>query len=359
LFEHQTYQAILGRMLDRVPATLDKREGSLIYDALAPAAAELAQMYAELDVSYRLSFADTASGEFLRRRCAEFGVNWLPATAARREGLFYGPGDAPVDVPIGSRYSIDGLHYVARERLGLGRFSLECQVAGSVGNQRFGTLLPVQTVPGLARAELAEVLIPGQDDESDDALRQRYFSQVNTPAFGGNVADYVRTINAIGGVGGTRVFPVWNGGGTVKCTIIGSDFNAPSAALVAEAQTIVDPSGLTGQGLGTAPIGHRVTIVGVSEVAVNVETTVVLAADATVGQVQGPIEEAVAAYLLELRRQWAAQEGLVVRTAQIDARVLNIPGVEDVTVTTLNGVAANLLLGAEEIPQLGAVNVNG
>ena len=39
-----TYEEILQRMLGRVPNTIDKREGSLIYTALAPAAAELIQM---------------------------------------------------------------------------------------------------------------------------------------------------------------------------------------------------------------------------------------------------------------------------------------------------------------------------
>ena len=45
LDEYFDYDTILQRMLDRVPIQIDKREGSIIYNALAPAAAELAQMY--------------------------------------------------------------------------------------------------------------------------------------------------------------------------------------------------------------------------------------------------------------------------------------------------------------------------
>lgn len=359
MYEDQTYEAILARLLDRVSNDVDKREGSIIYDALAPAAAELAQMYAELDVNYRLSFADTASGEYLTQRCAEFGVNRLQATKASREGLFWAAGSVAMDVPIGSRYSIDGLVYVVRTKLELGRFSLECETAGATGNQPFGTLLPIDTVTGLSRAELGAVLVPGEDEESDEDLRERYYDEVNTPAFGGNVADYIQEINAISGIGGTRVCPAWNGGGTVKCTIIGADYNAPSAELVAEVQETMDPTGLSGQGLGTAPIGHTVTIAGVAEVTVNVETTVTLGTGATLGSVQGPIAEAVAAYLLELRQQWADQESLIVRTAHIDARILSIPGIVDVNSTKLNGVIGNVTLGAEEIPQLGTVTLYG
>ena len=43
--ETQSFDSIMNRMLDSVPANIDKREGSVIYCALAPAAAELAQMY--------------------------------------------------------------------------------------------------------------------------------------------------------------------------------------------------------------------------------------------------------------------------------------------------------------------------
>ena len=44
MYENVTYEDILQRMLDRVPDSMDKREGSIIYDALAPAAVELQLM---------------------------------------------------------------------------------------------------------------------------------------------------------------------------------------------------------------------------------------------------------------------------------------------------------------------------
>ena len=38
MFEKMTYEAILQDMLNRVTSDVDKREGSIIYDALAPCA---------------------------------------------------------------------------------------------------------------------------------------------------------------------------------------------------------------------------------------------------------------------------------------------------------------------------------
>ncbi|WP_068784115.1 baseplate J/gp47 family protein [Paenibacillus phocaensis] len=358
MYEHQTYEAILSRMLERVPDTIDKREGSVIYDALAPAAAELAQMYIELDTSFNLAFADTASGEYLSRRTAEFGIERQSATKAQRKGRFYGAQDVPVDVAEGSRFSLNDLDYTAVSRIGLGEWVLECETVGAAGNRQFGALLPIDYVPGLVRAELADVIVPGEDEESDDTLRARYYETVNEPAFGGNVSDYEQTVNGMDGVGATKVFPVWNGGGTVKCTVIASDWNVPSEALISEVQSAVDPTANQGKGYGTAPIGHTVTVASVSGVPIDVATTVTLDAGSTAGQVQGPIEEAIAAYLLGLRQSWATSEQIIVRVALIEAAMLNVPGVIDVASTLLNGTAGNLTLSAEEIPLMGTVTVH-
>jgi len=356
VYEQQTFETILQRMLDRIPNSIDKRPGSIIYDALAPAAAELAQMYMELDINMNLTFADTASGEYLTRRAAEFGVNRRPATKAVRQGEFFGDNYVPLDIPIGSRFSIETITYVATEKVSTGVYRMECETLGSIGNQYFGTMLPIDYIPGLVRAELGTVLIPGQDEEDDESLRQRYYEEVNQPAFGGNVADYKQKISAIAGVGGVKVFPVWQGGGTVKCTILAADGHAPSPQLIGAVQEAIDPPP-QGKGLGIAPIGHTVTIAGAEPVTIDVETTVTLGTDVTVGQVSGPIEDAIGNYLSGLRQNWANEKQLVVRVSQIEAAILTIPGVIDVT-AELNGSAANVTLDPEEIPVLGSVTIN-
>ncbi|GAA3410386.1 baseplate J/gp47 family protein [Paenibacillus hodogayensis] len=358
MYEHQTFRNILQRMLDRVPGDVDKREGSIVYDALAPAALELASAYAELDVLVNLSFADTASGTFLERRTAEYGISRLPATAAKRRGLFFNSNQAPIDVPLGSRFSIASLTYAAVRKLAAGQYELACETPGTSGNAGYGALLPVDYVAGLARAEVAEVLVPGEDEEADESLRQRYLLAINEQPFGGNVADYKRKFDGIAGVGGVKVFPAWQGGGTVKCTIIASDFTVPSAPLLAEVQSWIDPVASSGMGMGQAPIGHRVTIAGVQADAVQVETTVVLAAGMTLGQVQEDIAGVIAGYLLSLRQAWPEEAQLTVRLSQIEARVLGVEGVEDVTGTRLNGAAANLTLGVEHIPVAGTVTIH-
>lgn len=358
MYENQTYEAILRRMLGRVPEQIDKREGSIIYDALAPAAAELAQMYVELDVNSNLSFADTATGEYLERRTLEFGIEREPATKARRKGLFFASGQVPTDVPAGSRFSIRDLDYTAISKIKTGEWILECETAGTAGNQEFGTLLPIEYIDGLARAELAEVLVPGEDAESDEALRRRYLEIANEQPFGGNVADYKQKINAMDGVGGVKIFPVWKGGGTVKATMISSQYTPPSKALMEEVQTVLDPETNHGEGIGFAPIGHTVTVAGAEAVVIDVTATLTLANDTTIGQVQNDVEEALQSYFAQLRQNWANESALAVRVAQVDARILTVASVVDVSHTLLNGKAGNIQLTEEQIPQLGKVKLN-
>ncbi|WP_281885698.1 baseplate J/gp47 family protein [Paenibacillus sp. YYML68] len=358
MYEHQTYEAILQRMLGRVPDDVDKREGSIIYDALAPAAAELAQVYIELDTVLKLSFADTSSGEYLDRRVSESGVYRESATFAKRKGLFYDSQNNLLDIPLGSRFAIGQLHYIAEERLAaVGEYVMVCESAGTVGNQQFGVLTPVEYIDDLVRAELTDVLVPGEDEESDESLRQRYVDALQEQPFGGNAADYRQKIGAISGVGGVKVLRAWAGGGTVKCIIIGADYNSPTQSLIDTVQQKVDPLTNPGEGLGLAPMGHIVTVEGTADHVVNVTTTLTLATGVTIGQVEADVRAVIEAYLLALRQSWEDAEYLVVRTSQIEARILTVLGIADISGTMLNGSSANVTLDSHRIPKLGTVTL--
>jgi len=355
VYEAQTYNAILERMLARVPDDVDKREGGIIYDALAPAALAMAKMYLALDFSNELYFADTATGEYLARRTAEHGVNKRAANPAKRLGKFYDGDSALMDVPVGTRFAAEGVAYKVDSRVSTGHYHLVAETVGIVGNQYFGPLLPLDFVPGLAEVELLDIIVPGQEDEADSVLRARFYAAINEKPFGGNVADYLQKVGSLPGVGGVKVFPSWQGGGTVKVTIIDSSFDAPTPGLIDEVQTIIDPTVNGGEGIGYAPIGHEVTIAGVSVLTINVATTLTLRSGYTIGQVEDDIEAAIKAYSKLLRESWGAESGIVFRVAQMESRILGVEGVADVTGTTLNGDAANIELGIEQIPVIGTV----
>lgn len=398
MYEDTTYEVIRDRMLARVPQKLDKREGSVIWDTHSPTAIELQILYIELDNILKEAYGDTASREFLVLRCRERGIVPYPATNAVLKGVFV-PEDADVS---GKRFNIGEINYVVTERIAAGEYLVQCETAGSVGNRYLGTMIPVEYIKGLQMAELTEVLIPGEDEEDTEELRQRYFDSFNRNAFGGNVRDYTEKTGAIPGVGGTKVTRAWNGGispasmipgttvknwygsiratlqdevrqwldtvyraaaekrltvgGAVLLTIINSEFGPASGELVRTVQEAIDPESCAGEGYGMAPIGHVVKVRGA--VPVPVDVTTVMAFDVGYGwdRLSGPLGDAVALYLLGLRKEWADSPYLVVRVSQVETRLLGVPGVVDIRDTRLNGLGENLILGQDEIPVFGSIS---
>lgn len=398
MFENQTYNVILQRMLDRVSKKFDKREGSVIWDTHSPTAIELKNLYIELETIIKDSYGDTASREFLILRCHERGISPSPETKAILKGEFT---PATIDV-TGQRFNFNDLNYTVLEKIEDGVYQVECETAGAIGNRYLGMLVPIEYIEGLETAQLTEVLIPGEDEEETEVLRQRYFDSFNGKEFSGNEADYIKKCNAIPGVGRTKVTRVWNKdirpaemipsenvsawyrgiigtldeevslwlstvymaaaeklltvGGTVLLTILDSEFNPASDLLLSVVQNTFDPPADTGDGKGLAPIGHVVSVKSASPVAVNVKTNVVFDTGYGWDNLQEPIEAAISDYLLELRQKWQDSPYLVVRISQIETRILTVQGIVDVSDSTLNGEEKNLTLGRYEVPVFGGAS---
>lgn len=353
MYEHITFESIMESALARVPSTMDKREGSVIWDAIAPAAVELQNLYIELDVILKETFADTASLFYLKKRAAERGIYQIMATHAILQGEF-----TPInlEIPIGTRFSCDKLNYVITEKIEDGIYQMKCETAGTEGNRHLGTLIPIDYIDGMETANMTELLIPAEDDEDVEAFRERYLNSLNSEAYGGNIADYKEKVNAIQGVGGVKITPVWNGGGTVKVTFIDSTYDVPTEEMVEKVKNEVDPYPYEGLGYGCAPIGHVVTVEGVEGVTVNVVTKLTYREGWDWTSAKPYILNAIDEYFKEISEQWEDSDGLFVRISQMESRILDCEAVLDIENTTLNGVASNMSLEGHQIPMRGTVN---
>ena len=351
-----SYETLMERKLDMVDDRRDKRQGSLIYDALAPNAAETAAFYTELELLEDRTFADTAEGDDLTRRVAERGILRKDAVKATFYGSFLDESGAEFSVEKGTRFFLEEFYYVVTGREENGRYVLECETAGACGNQYLGNLVPVETMVGLAEATLTELRTDGEDEEADEELRKRYFSSFEADAFGGNVADYRRKVNSLQNVGGVKVYPVWQGGGTVKVVIIDQGWRSPGETELADLQAQIDPE-IRGEGYGIAPIGHRVTAEGVTEMPCNITLGLTLAEGAVRETVLEEIQKRFEAYLEELRKNWADSTHLTVRISYLESRALETDGVVDVFDCCINGNSGNMILRENEVPVLGEIGV--
>lgn len=368
----QTYQNILTQMLDQVPATFDKRDTSPIPTALGPAAYALEGYYISLNQVQLAAYVQTATGQALDYLAVIAGLTRYPASAAVRLGIF------DMAVPIGSRYSTingaDSINFQATAATtgkteGDYYYQLTAETPGSIGNEYTGPILPITAIPGLNSAQITDILVPGDDEESDEDFRARIIEALNDRPFGGNIASYRTYIMAIDGVGAVQVYPTWNGGGTVKCSVLGADFLPASPTLVENVQNAVDPPPNQGLGLGTAPIGAQVTVVAPEELTVNVSATLQLASGYAIGQVQTPIQQAIENYMLSVRQEWATPVNTTsveyqanVYVARIVAAIVSVPGVINATNVQLNGGTADLLLAetgaTQQVPITGTVTLS-
>ena len=351
MYEDQTYEAILERTLNRVATDVDKREGSLVMNAIAPISAEHSNVYILLNSIIQNGYADTAIREYLILRCKERGIIPYEATNAVLKGKFN------MEIPIGSRFNLNDLNYKATTFIenvdSFFYYQMECESIGTEGNKYFGELSSIEYLNKDLVGELVELLIPAEDEEATEDLRARYLNSFESSAFGGNKQDYKDKTNALSGVGGTVVVPVWNGGGTVKLIIINSDYNVASDVLVASVQEAIDPAP-QGTGTGIAPIGHTVTVVSAVEKSIKIYCRLTFSEGYSWAQIEDKAIKAIEDYLLEMRKMWD-KGSLVVRISQIENRLLNLDGVLDVADTSINGVEDNLSLAENELPIMGGV----
>lgn len=338
--KEQSYEEIIERMLGD-DENIDKRENSLIWNARAPAAAEIAQLYIWLGVFPDLIFNDSTQGEWLQRRAADFGVDYHHTTKAKRKGVFTNPNDEPFDIPIGSRFFISEHYYVVVNRLGPGQYVLECESFGISGNVPKGDLLPLDNIAGLAHAELLDVIERGEDEEGDESLRSRLYDHVRLPATSGNASHYKIWTREVVGVGDAKIVPLWNGPGTVKVVIIDSDKQPADHALI---QLVADHIE------NVRPIGADVKVVSASSKQINVTAKLVLSAGYTIQSVQSAFSGNLEKYLESI-----AFVDSYLSHARIGTLLLNVPGVVDYMDLKLNNGNANISLADEEVAILGTV----
>jgi len=405
MFESKTYEALLASAMARVTAAVDKREGSMVMNGVAPSMAELAQLYIAADFVFQATYLLTAPREYLIKRASDRNMAPYPASAAVFRAVFN------IEVPVGTRFSCEDLNFIVTGRLTDDtdtdtRLSHEvtCETVGAVANSYAGTLIPVEYVSGLTLAELVELVVPGDEEEETETFRQRVLDSFQSQAFGGNQADYIEKVRAIAGVGAVKVHAVWNGdispselipgdevtawyeaavgsleapvaawltaiytaaqsrkltvGGAVRLVIMASNNAVPSDTFLEEIQTAVDPVQNAGEGLGLAPIGHVVNVVGVEPETVDITLNLTYAAGWDWAAVQSYVVAVIDEYFAELAESWATADFLTVRISQIESRILSACSamVTDIGGTQINGVEANLVLGADSIPVRGAVN---
>ncbi|GEO64475.1 baseplate J/gp47 family protein [Companilactobacillus nantensis] len=372
--EKQNFDFYLSQMMKNVPDDIDKRQGAIIYDALAPAAMVMAQQSLSLSNVVKESYIKTADNEFLDYRAIEHGTSRQLATATQVKAKFLDSKGNTIDnIDVGDRFASLGdtpiFYKVIKINADLTGM-LEAEEVGTRPNGYFGQILPVTPNDILSWAEIVEVSIPSKDNETDEHLRNRLLSTDSWIAYGGNIADYLDMLSKIDSVGSAQVYPVWNGGGTVKLVILDNDLMPASETLLKQVKETIDPVDAESEGYGLAPIDHNVKVVAPEPITIDISTKVDVDTQADIETLKPKILSAIEDYFKLRRIAWsqinkATGRGytLTIYRSQILSAIMKVDGVVNASIPTLNGIDDDIALtfnnDLSQLPVLGEVNLNG
>lgn len=332
----------LDRMLGRVSNQYDKAVGGYFFDMLEPVSEELADIDSENLKMLDRGFADTAEGADLDRVVGEIGMSRKIGAYASVVLRFSGE-DGEI-IPYGTQANSETASFTTTEQGTIAGGYVDvtaiCEVYGSAGNVAANTI---------NKCKLSDITVTnpaaaagGVDNETNTALRERYYFEVQHPPGSGNKYDYIRWALEVDGCSGAKCYPLWNGNGTVKVVIIGQSGTASTDLIHAVKMHIESKR----------PVGAEVTIAAATPVAINVAVTLLYEDGYTANEM---LEAAKTVIKNDLQK--IAFKSIEVSFARIGALLYVLPGVRDYSNLKINGGTANIVIDDDEIAVLGAVSI--
>ena len=371
-FSAYTKEYIEQQMLAQVDPNIDTREGSMVQTAVAPGAWFLEGLYLELEKLQQNSNAETAVGSYLDLITETRGIVRKAATPAVRQGTFN------MAIPAGSVFKTmngeDSVNFVSGDLISSSPnyvYEMTCETPGIIGNSYTGAILPITAISGLTLATIGTIITVGTDEETDAALRARYAESFEVAGFGGNISSYRNTILSLSGVGAVQVYPAYNGGGTVLCSILDDNYEPAQQALIDSVQDYICPpvNAPSSLGFGMAPIGADVTITTATALTLDIACTIQWDTGHGGSTDIEAVENAIDEYIKSAARTWGdpvtgytISYTVTVYLARIISAILSVEGVVNVSGVTINGSAADVSCtetsALQEIPEMGTVTIS-
>ncbi|MTI65173.1 MAG: hypothetical protein FH753_01035 [Firmicutes bacterium] len=362
----KTQEQILQDMLNNISDDYEKSAGFLTYDLTKTNAIEMSVIYSVIENLLNKIDVDNLKDEELTKYVLQRkGIKRKEATFAKVDLEISGTGTINEGDLFSTVNNIQFKSLETKQIIDNDTVLAQCLESGSIGmvGANSITQFPV-TIQGFTSVNNPNSSYDGFEAESDSSLRERYYTELQKPATSGNKYHYRNWTNAVAGVGDARVFPLWNGAGTVKVLIIDSNKQPATQTLIDEVQKNIDPKGeydsetdtwsKWGQGYGKAPIGAYTTVTSATGLNIDVDVDVDLANGYTIEEVKINIKNSIAEYLKEI----AFDEQITyVSYAKVGALILSADGVLDYTNLTVNNGTDNITIGEEEVAIVGNVVV--
>ena len=191
----------------------------------------------------------------------------------------------------------------------------------------------------------------GTDEETDEALRERYYLRLSMPATSGNKAHYILWAMECSGVGGAKVIRDENVANKVNVYICDDDGRAADSVTIKLVQDYIDPN-INGDGSGVAPIGAICEVFSAGIYGISITGTVELDNTLDGDDTLAGIKSALVEYLGDVSFS---------KTEVSYAKLLNIAlgcdGVNDITNFNVNNGYDNITCSETDIFSIKSFNM--
>jgi uncharacterized phage protein gp47/JayE len=346
MYEGLTPEYIKSDILDGL-ALADTREGSYTNLLVSPVAYEIWKLYKALDAVVPMVYVDETSGIYIDMRAAEYGVTRKAGTKATAAAAFEGMDGTAI--AKGKVFmTADSLQYTLDETVtisgGEAAGRLTATEIGEKYNAPAGAIFrQVNNQTGIT-AVISGAAEGGADAETDKALAERFYAYLKRPPTSGNAAHYEYWAKEVDGIENVKVMPLWAGPGTVKLLVVGPGNQPVDGAAVSKAAAHIEAA---------RPIGADVTVASAAGLPIDVAAALSLKPSTDAAAVQGAFAQALSAYLEGL-----AFVDYTVVYNRIGHILMGLPGVVDFSALAVNGAAADVIVGPDEVPVVGNIVVS-
>lgn len=349
----KTVDEIHNEMLQKIDKSYQKSVGFPTFDITRAFAIALQPVYSLIEAVARKLDVRNLTGadltEYVRQR-----KNIIRKEATKAKGVLTVYGNGTVNK--GDLFETEaGTQFVAVETVDIvvsGSVPIEAAIAGKAGNVGAGAIVGIpKTLQGINSCSNENETVDGYEEETDDALLERYLEAVRKPPTSGNKYHYEQWAKEVNGVGDAKVFPLWNGDNTVKIVIINDDKQPANDTLIANVQEHIDPN-KAGEGEGEAPIGAYCTVVSATSKNIAISVKVKLLPGYELDNAKTTISDAITDYFKEI-----AFKQNYVSYGKIANAINDSEGVEDYSDLKVNDGTANIPIGETEVAISGVITV--
>ncbi|HGM3508381.1 TPA: baseplate J/gp47 family protein [Clostridioides difficile] len=340
MYSSQTYDVVKNRTLSNIDLEVYKGEGSFLSDMVSPVNSELAKFYIELSYLHKKAFIEDNFDDFLDKRVNEFGVYRKLGTEATGEVIF--EGKVGTTIQNGTIISYNELLFVVIKDIVISSeieqntSPVQALEIGIRYNIPASTEFKLQDeINGITKIYNDVAFRGGTEVETDEELKKRFYKIQKNQATSGNKAHYEAWALEVEGVYNAKVYPRWDGAGTVKVLLFGQNNQAVDTEIIERCKQYIEEE---------MPIGCTLTVATPSPLDISISASIKLEAGYTLDFVKESFLESINNYLININKE-------IIYT-KVSAILASIEGIHDFSNLLLNNKAENIVFEEDKVPSV-------